>query len=372
MNRGGTGIPISLETVHNGYGENTIAWYPTAANPTVRPSPVAPATDTTVAIHVTNVLINGSPQNFSYQVIIFDPTISSGPSVVSMNPQSGNGVAQTFTFTFDDTAGYANLDVINVLINSSLDGRFGCYIAYDRPSNVLYLMNDNSTALLPGLILNGLGTTSNSYCSIQGAGSSVVGNGSALTLTLNIAFNTVNFAGDKVIYLAARDLTAGNTGWQTRGVWRVPAASGSTLTVASLTPGSGIGSPQTFVVAYHDPTSALNITNAQLLINADLNGNNACYLGYVRTTNLLYLVNDSSPGLQPPITPNSGTGTAQNSQCILNGAGTTVSVSGADLTLTVNLAFKAAFSGPKVAYGAAQTGIGGNTGWQARGVWTVP
>jgi hypothetical protein len=225
---------------------------------------------------------------------------------------------------------------------------------------------------LPGLVLNGLGTTSNSYCSIQGAGSSVVGNGSALTLTLNIAFNTVNFAGDKVIYLAARDLTAGNTGWQTRGVWRVPAASGSTSTVASLTPGSGIGSPQTFVVTYHDPTSALNITNAQLLINADLNGNNACYLGYVRTTNLLYLVNDSSPGLQPPITTNSGTGTAQNSQCILNGAGTTVSVSGADLTLTVNLAFKAAFSGPKVAYGAAQTGIGGNTGWQARGVWTVP
>ena len=300
-----------------------------------------------------------------------DTTSTTGvPTVVSMNPQTGSGIAQAFTFTFSDPNGYTDLDVVNILVNSFLDGRFGCYIAYSRPTNTLYLMNDAGTALLPGLPLNGSGNATNSYCSIAGAGSSASGNGNNLTLNLQMSFNSTSFSGDKVVYMAARDLAANNSGWQTRGVWRVPG--GAAFTVNSLTPSSGSGTTQTFTVVYRDATAATNISNAQLLINADLNGNNACYLGYVRATNQLYLVNDASPGLQPPITPNSGTGSAQNSQCILNGVGTTSNVSGADLTLTISLTFKAPFSGSKVVYAAAQAGGGANTGWQARGVWTVP
>jgi len=151
------------------------------------------------------------------------------------------------------------------------------------------------------------------------------------------------------------------------------ALGGSALTVAGLTPGSGIGAKQAFTLTFRDPSAATNITNAQLLINADLNGSNACYLGYVRAMNLLYLVSDLGSGLeQPPITPNTGAGTAQNSQCILSGEGTTANISGTDLTLTINLTFKAGFAGGKVVYAAAQSGIGGNSGWQARGVWVAP
>jgi len=125
-------------------------------------------------------------------------------------------------------------------------------------------------------------------------------------------------------------------------------------------------------VTFHDPTDAMNITNAQVLLNTFLDGNSACYLGYVRADNALYLVTDVSPGLLGPIIPNSGSGSVQNSQCILNGVGTTSVVSGTDLTLTISLTFKPAFAGTKVVYTAAQTGATANTGWQARGVWTVP
>ena len=373
MSRGGVAVPVTLETVEDGYGENTVVWYPSSQNPAFQLFPSAPASDTTVVIGVNNVLISGSPQNFSYQVITFDPATGGGaPSVITMSPQSGSSVVQTFTFTFRDPDGYANLDVVNVLINNFLDGRFACYIAYSRTTNVLYLVNDTGTALLPGLVMNGTGATGNSFCSITGAGSSASGAGSDLTLSLNMAFNSTNFAGDKVVYLAARDLASGNSGWQTRGVWRIPLG-GAALTVAGLTPGSGIGAKQTFTLTFRDPSAATNITNAQLLINADLNGSNACYLGYVRAMNLLYLVSDLGSGLeQPPITPNTGAGTAQNSQCILSGEGTTANISGTDLTLTINLTFKAGFAGGKVVYAAAQSGIGGNSGWQARGVWVAP
>lgn len=286
-------------------------------------------------------------------------------------PQSGSGTAQTFVFTFSDSGGANNLDVVNVLINNFLDGRFGCYIAYSKPSNVLYLVNDAGTALLPGLVMNGSGATNNSYCSISGPGSSAVANGNTLTLTLVMSFTSANFAGDKVLYLAARDQTGGNSGWQTEGVWRVPATGGPQLTVQSLSPGFGTGTAPTFTVTYRDPTAATNITNAQLLIRADLNANNACYLGYVRSSNLLYLVNDGNSGLLGPVTPNSGTGSAQNGQCVVNGAGTTVSTSGTDLILTISLTFKSGFNGPKIVYAAAQNSAGVNTDWQARGFWTV-
>jgi len=306
----------------------------------------------------------------SSDAFILSISNDTSPTVVSINPQTGSGIAQAFTFTFSDPNGYTDLDVVNILVNKFLDGRFGCYMAYSQPTNTLYLVNDEGTALLPGLPLNGSGNVANSYCAIAGAGSSAVGNGNTLTLTLQMSFNSTSFPGDKVVFMAARDLAANNTGWLTKGVWRVPG--GPAFTVNSLSPSSGSGTTQAFTVVYRDPTAATNISNAQLLFNADLNGNNACYLGYVRATNQLYLVNDASPGLQPPITPNSGTGSAQNSQCIVNGAGTTSSASGTDLTLTINLTFKASFSGAKLAYAAAQTSTGGNTDWQARGVWTVP
>jgi len=372
MTRGGVAVPVTIETVANGYGENTIVWYPTSQNPNNPPSPVPPSSDTTVAITVSNVMIGGSPQSFSYNVIIFDPaTVGSGPVVVSQSPQSGTGAGQIFTFNFNDTDGYTSLNVLNVLVNTALDGRFGCYIAYVQPANTLYLMNDaGDTLIQPGLVLNGSGSTSNSYCTINGAGSSAVGSGAGFTLNLSMSFNSPAFSGDKIFYLAARDTGAGNSGWQLGGVWRVPFTT-SPLTVSSLTPNAGSGLTQTFTAVFHDPIDGNNITHAQILINSALIGDSACYVGYVRAGNLLYLVDDVSPGLLGPVVPNSGSGSMQNSQCSVNGVGTTSAVSGTDLTLTVNVTFKPIFVGPKIVYAAAQTSTPGNTGWQSRGFWKV-
>lgn len=373
LTKNGTSLSVSLEAVQNGYGENSLVWYQTGQNTASAPILIAPVGEDDYSVSVTGITGSGAPPSINYVVRVFDPDAAANtiPAVSAISPASGSGLSSTFAITFSDSAGYTNLDVVNVLINPFLDGRSSCYVAYSRPANTLYLVTDDGGGLLPGLTLNGSGSVSNNACTILGNGTSASGSGNLLTLNLAISFNQATYVGDKVVYAAARDLTGGNSGWQQMGVWRVPAVSDS-ATVSALTPSSGSGSTATYTITFHDPSGASVIANTQLLINADLNAGSACYLGYVRSSNLLYLVNDTNSGLLGPVVPNSGSGSAQNSQCVLNGVGTTMTQAGTDLTLSINLTFKAGFTGRKILYAAFQDSNSVNTGWEARGVWSTP
>lgn len=371
MTRGGVAVTPVKEPVQNGYGENALVWYRSGQNTSSYPAIPASSPDVPVDISIGNVRINGAPQSFTYRVTLFDTAGGpSGPSTVSVSPASGSYSSRSVTFTYAHTGGFQQLDVVNGLINSFLDGRQGCYFAYSRPLHVLYLVNDAGTALLPGLPLAAGGSIGNSYCTLSADEFSVAASGSQLALTLNVSFS-VGFAGDRVVYVAARDSAGGNSGWQPRGAFRVAGGIGA-LSLANLSPSDGSGVQRTFTLTFADAVSGNNISNAQVLIGRDLNGNNACYIGYVRQGNQLYLVDDQSPTLLPALTPGSGTGSAQNSQCTVSGVGLSAVVQGPNLVLTLPITFKSAFAGPKVVYGAAQTTGGANSGWQARGVWSVP
>jgi hypothetical protein len=129
--------------------------------------------------------------------------------------------AQTVTVNYNDTAGGTDLGVVNVLINAFLNGNNSCYLAYSRPQNVLYLVNDAGNALLPGMVLNGTGSLSNGQCTITGAGTTAVVSGNTLTLTLNLTMSQ-SYQGSKVIWAAARTMAEVNSGWQAMGTWTVP------------------------------------------------------------------------------------------------------------------------------------------------------
>jgi hypothetical protein len=149
------------------------------------------------------------------------PGLTTFPSVVSMGSPNGVGLAQSFTFTVSDIKGYQDLGVVNVLINNFLDGRQACYLAYSQTAKVLYLVSDAGGGLSAGLPLGASGSVSNSQCTVNSAGSSAIGNGNTLTLTLNMTF-TGAFDGNRVVYVAARDSTdANNSGWQAMGTWIV-------------------------------------------------------------------------------------------------------------------------------------------------------
>jgi len=141
-------------------------------------------------------------------------------AVVSMSPNRGTGLGPNpFTFNWSDTLGYQDLGVENILINSALDGRHACYLAFSRPGNVLYLEDDNGDGLLPGQSLAASGSVSNSQCTVSWASNPVSPGGNNLSLTLNIAF-TAAFAGNRIVYMAARDVNeANNTDWHAMGTW---------------------------------------------------------------------------------------------------------------------------------------------------------
>jgi len=285
------------------------------------------------------------------------------------SPGAGSGLGQTMTFTFDDPKGWQDLDVVDILIGRFLDGAGACYLAYSRPLNTLYLVNDSGTALLPGITLDGKKSISNSQCTV-GTGSSFSGSGNTLTLNLVLSFNP-GFAGNKVMYLAARDLAQNNSGWQAMGTWGVLGGTPGSPAAVSAAPARGAGLGQTIAFTFSDTKGTADLGVVNILINDFLDGRNACYLAYNRAANILYLVNDPGTGLLPGLVLN-GQGSVSNSQCSVAGTLSSVHVSGNTLTLNLNVSFAATFGGNRVIYLAARdlTDVG-NSGWQALGSWNV-
>jgi hypothetical protein len=301
--------------------------------------------------------------------------IRSGPTAVSASP-GGAGSSQTFTFTFSDPSGWQNLGVVDVLINRFLNGHHACYIAYSVPYETLYLVDDAGDAGGPfagTMVLPGTGSVSNSQCTVNGAGSSAVGSGTTLTLTLNIDFSS-SFDGNKVIYTAARDTGTGNSGWQALGTWGVPVLPTTVTEALGVTPGSGSGESQTYTFTFSDSNGWQDLSIADVLMNNFLNGHHACYIAYSVTYSTLYLVDDAGDAGGPfagtMVLP--GSGTISNSQCTVNGTGSSAVGSGNTLTLTLNMSFTGTFMGNRILYTAARNGGTANSGWQALGAWTVP
>ncbi|HTD42934.1 MAG TPA: SBBP repeat-containing protein, partial [Bryobacteraceae bacterium] len=158
----------------------------------------------------------------------------------------------------------------------------------------------------------------------------------------------------------------GSTGWVARlGVTAPPPQLPSTV---SVTPTSGSGNSVILTAQYSDTGGAAALTTVSLLVNTSASTTNACYVSYNSATNVISLANDSPSSGSVTVIP--GGGSQQNSQCIVNGVGTSASISGSTLTLTVSLAFQPGFGGGKTAYLYAAD-AGANTGWISRGSWTV-
>jgi hypothetical protein len=284
------------------------------------------------------------------------------PAVLGVTPGSGSGLAQTFTLQFSDVSGATDITGVAILINTSTVVAGACSATYVPSQNVLALLTDAGTA--PGTsITAGSGTQQNSQCILNGAGSSVTLSGTTLTLNLSLTFQSA-FAGSKTVYLQATN-PVGSTGWFSKGSWTVQ---GGTVTAVSVNPASGSGSSQTFAFQFSDTGGATDLTSVSVLFNSGTSTVSACSVSYVRAQNTLGLLTDAGAAPGTAIAP--GSGTQQNSQCTLNGAGSSVSTSGNLLTLTLSLTFQPAFQGAKNVYMQASN-PSGTTAWQAEGTWTV-
>jgi hypothetical protein len=200
----------------------------------------------------------------------------------------------------------------------------------------------------------------------------VTASGNNLTLNLALSFTSA-FAGAKNIYMEVQNATL-DSGWAQRGAWTVTASgssgnSSSPPSPVSVTPNNGNSSAQTLAFTFSDPNGTADIASIQIDIAAALSASNACYLYYVPASNALYLATDAG-AWQGYLTVGTA-GTMQNSQCTVNAGSSSVTTSGNNLILNLALSFTPAFAGSKNIYMEAQNATL-NSGWMARGVWSVP
>ena len=297
------------------------------------------------------------------------------PSTGGVSPPQGSGTSQDFIFHFSSAAGWQNLDVVNILINTALDGRRACYLAYAVSSTTLFLVNDAGDAGGPyagSVTPQNAGTLiSNSQCSVSL--NSAVGSGPDLMLDLTVRFQP-GFGGNLVQYLAARDTAQNNSGWQASGVWNsISETPPGPILVGSIAPGrmldpAGVTQTVTFTIADANGASGIGIVN--LLVNNFIDGREACYLAYVSAANSLFLVDDAGDAGGPfagSIQLN-GSGSIRNSQCSVSGQGSSAVASGNQLTLTLAITFLSPLTGNRIMWVAGRDAAGSNnTGWQAIG-----
>ena len=283
---------------------------------------------------------------------------------VSVTPASGSGGSQAFSFVFSDPKGASSIYSASMIIGASVGAASNCYLYFTPASNAIYLANDAGTAWLTPIVLGQTGTLQNSQCAVNTVSSSSTLSGTSLTVNLSLTFQSA-YSGAKNIYMLLYD--GQNSGWVQKGTWTVSNASG-TLAPVSVTPSSGSGGSQTFSFVFSDPKGGASVYSASIVIGANASGAGSCYLYYLRSSNSLYLANDTGTAWLSPVTLGSSS-TLQNSQCSIGVAGSTVSTAGNNLTLNLAITFLYAFNGAKNVY--MEVYDTQDSGWQQKGTWTV-
>ena len=298
---------------------------------------------------------------------------AAAPTVGSISPSSGSilpNTVQTFTCTYSDKDGWANLKEAYLLISTnSTTLNCSVYLYYNQNSNLMYLRNDANTVWLGGYAPGSMNTVENSQVKVNYASSKASGSKNTLTVSFNLTFKSAYSGKSYVTYLKVTDDTGGIAGWTSKGTYTI----NNPPLVGDITPSSGTNSinvPQTFKSTYTDLDGALNIQEAYLLINTSKTGTNCLYVYYNQPNNKLYLRNDANSSWLGGYAPGSAN-TIENPYAKLNCISTNVLTSGNTLTLSCSVIFKSTFTGNKNIYLYTKDAVGVTNGWTQKGVWSI-
>ncbi|MGA3026769.1 MAG: choice-of-anchor D domain-containing protein [Bryobacteraceae bacterium] len=285
------------------------------------------------------------------------------PVPVSISPINGSGSTQTFTMTFLDDNGTADVKNLYVLFNTTSAMAYGCEVSYNQTlaSNRIYLANDAGTGWLPSVGVSSSTPLANSQCTVTASG--ITSSGNELTLTLTITF-AAGFSGQKNVYMEAIG-ASGNSGWMLEGTWTT--APRQTLTTGPISPINGTGLSQTFTLSYPDANGVSDIAKGLVLFSTSSSTSvNACYIEFY-PSGALYLRNNAGTAWSAAVEAGSAT-PLSNSQCTLTGSSLALAPGG--LTLGLSLTFSGTFTGSRNVYMETEPVSGSATGFQLEGTWT--
>ncbi len=289
------------------------------------------------------------------------------PVVVSGSPANASGAVQTFSFVGRDGNGFANIQRVYFLVNTNNQIPQGtCHGFYDRALNAFYLYNDALSALEGPLAPGAAGVLQNSQCLIRGADSTpVTGNGTDLTVTLGMTMKSPYSTSVRNVYVWVQDLDGNGTGWVQTGSWNAGAANVAPAVVVGAV-GTVAGSPQTVTFTGRDGNGVGDLARLYFVVSpgAAQVTTSGCHGFYDRASNSFFLYDDALGALAGPLVAGTA-GTIQNSQCAVDGAGTSVvSATGTDLVLGVQMRLRGGFAGgAKKLYLLGQDRAGADSGW---------
>jgi len=337
---------------------------------------------TASAVYSVPIQLNGSTSVYGSSVILQAIAVLSGssnsvvaaalysikvafapsPAVLSATPNPASGLSNTFTLQYSDTYGGAYLNSVGVMFSSTVSASNSCTVVYSPATNLVALYNDNGKGFAS--ITPGSGTLSNSQCTINGSGTSVLISGNNLTLNVSVTASA-SFAGKHSIFLFAEDNSSASTGWVNNGTWTPTANQPPAL--VSATPNPASGPSNTFTLTYSDPNGFSDLNYVGVIFNSAVTAANSCAVLYSPATNFLYLLNDAG-AISSKTTP--GNDTLSNSQCTIVGINTSVTLAGSTLTLNLEVTASSTYTGTQNIFLFAVDNSGAETGWVNEGTWS--
>jgi hypothetical protein len=148
-----------------------------------------------------------------------DPDSAGSPAALAVSPASGTGLAQTFTFTFNDPNGPADVDSVVVLVGN-LNSGADCWVQLQPYSSRVWVRNDADAGFVGSATLGAPVVLQNSQCALNVAASSASWSGNTLTFSVPLTFS-VSFAGIQTIWAGVSPLSKINSGTATLGTWTV-------------------------------------------------------------------------------------------------------------------------------------------------------
>jgi hypothetical protein len=246
---------------------------------------------------------------------------------------------------------------VHVQFTPNLGAPETCHALIQPATRRVMLASDDGSSW-PGAAVGTSAVLQNSFCTLRAQGSSMSVSGVYFYLGLDVEF-AASWTGQREIQARAIDSRQLDSGWVRLGAYRVGASMGVAPGQLSVSPAGGSGGGAVFQFTGTDADGAQDLVNFFLLINGSHSRQQGCLVLVDRTYSAFYLASDS--GTQWSGATAGSAGTLQNSQCVLKAATSTISVSGSQLIVRLDLTFRASFVGSKSVWGYAldQAGLAG-------------
>ncbi len=287
-------------------------------------------------IYGSGTTISGSGNTLTVNLLVTFHAAFAGMKTIYTNVNSSGNYIGVGTYNVTATSPDFTLSV-SPASQSVQAGQSATYTVTATPTNGFNQDITLSTYLLP----SGVSGTLNPSVITGGSGTS--------TLTITTAPGSSTSTVQIALTATSPFVTHAPANYAQLSITGASPPPPPTVSTDSVSPQNGSGSSQVFTLQFSDSNGYRDLLggNYHVLVNATADGTNSCWIQLLSTG--LSLAPDDPNGTWSFVPYGTST-TAQNSQCMVNGVGTSISGSGNTLTLSLSLTFTAAYAGSRNVY----------------------